>query len=426
MPIRPWSAFVLALVTAALSPTLAQTPTTRPTATGPATAERTTVVWVSIDGFRHDYLERFHPPTLSRLAAEGALTTRETPIFPSLTFPNHVAQVTGVGVDGHGIPMNAFFDEATGKGYSFPDDASLLRAEPIWVTAERQGVRTMCVDWPMSHGEPGPVRASFFSSTFDSDETDRHRLDRVVAALAADHDPRPFRLVMSYMSGVDHVGHSAGPDSPRIADAVARADQDVDRFLFGITTWFNSTHAAADDELVVVLSTDHGMTPVKQMVNLDRLVGADLVRGVNIVTSGPVATLHLPAGSTGLADQIVTRLATYPFLTAWKGGDLPAVDHFTDPTRIGQVVVMLKPGYSFTKQRLATTLPAPRDAGGMHGYDPAGVLDMQGSAIVWRLRHPIGGHDLGPIVNTQWDATVCRLLGIHPPTGADARVIVIP
>ncbi len=393
-------------------------------ATQPIAADRTTVVWVSIDGFRHDYLERFHPPTLWRLMHEGAYTTRETPIFPSLTFPNHVAQVTGVGVSGHGIPMNSFFDEASGQTYEFPDIAPLLRAEPIWVTAERQGVRTACIDWPMSHGETGPVRAAFSDASFDKDETDRHRLDRIVGVLRADHDPRPYRLVMGYMSGVDHVGHSAGPESPRIADAVAQADQDVDRFLKGVTGWFNATHGPGD-ELAVLFSTDHGMTSIKSLVNLDRLIGADLVTGVKIVTSGPVATIHTGAAPAGRAEQIVKRLSVHPFLTAWLAADVPAVDAFADPTRVGQVVVMLKAGYSFTRQKLATTLPVPRDAGGMHGYDPAGFVDMQGSAVLWRLRRPIGGHDLGPVVNTQWDATVCGLLGIHPPAGADPRAVPV-
>jgi hypothetical protein len=59
----------------------------------------------------------------------------------------------------------------------------------------------------------------------------------------------------------------------------------------------------------------------------------------------------------------------------------------------------------------------------MHGFDPAESVDMQGSAIVWRLRHPIGGQDLGPMTNTQWDSTVCRLLGIQPPPAADPRAV---
>jgi hypothetical protein len=410
-----------AALSCAAAPSLAQGgPSTRPIE--PIPPSRTTVVWVSIDGFRHDYLERFHPPTLSRLKAEGAFTTRETPIFPSLTFPNHVAQVTGVGVDGHGIPMNGFYDEADGQTWNFPDQASLVRAETVWQTAERQGVRTMCVDWPMSNDETGANRAAYFDPAFDGQEADRHRLDRIVAMLDADRDPQPYRLVMGYMSGVDHVGHSAGPASPRIADAVAEADRDVDHFLTGVTGWFNRTHGP-DNELVVIFSTDHGMTSVRQLVNLDRLIGADLVgKGTTIITSGPMATIHCSAAR---ADAIVRRLSVHPFLTAWKAADVPAADHFADPTRVGQVVVMLKPGYGLTRQRLATTLPVPRDAGGMHGYDPAGFTDMQGSAVIWRLRHPIGGQDLGPVSNTQWDATVCGLLGIKPPPAADPRAIVL-
>ena len=390
---------------------------TRP-APDPIPADRTTVVWVSIDGFRHDYLRRFRPPTLTRLADTGAFTTRERPIFPSLTFPNHVAQVTGVGVDRHGIPMNAFFDEATGQTYSFPEPSALIRAEPIWQTAQRQGVRTACVDWPMSHRQDGPNRAAYYDAAFDKDETDRHRLDRVVALLDDDHDAHPYRLVMSYMSGVDHVGHAAGPQSARIGDAVAEADRDVDHFVAGVTRWFTRTHTA-DDELVIVFSADHGMVPVVAQVNLDRLMGAELATGVRTVTSGPMATIHCPPDRAG---AIVAKLAGHPFLTAWRSADVPAADHFADRSRIGQVVVMLAPGYTLTSQKLATTMPVAR-GGGMHGFDPATCPDMMAGAVVWRLRHPIGGVDLGPMDNTQWDATVCGLLGIKPPAEADPRAV---
>ena len=374
-------------------------------------------MWISIDGFRHDYMERFHPPTLSRLAAEGAFTLHETPVFPSLTFPNHVSQVTGVTVDGHGIPMNGFFDEADGQTYNFPNPSRFLRAEPIWVTAERAGLRTACVDWPLSYQQTGPNAAAYFDTAFDSQETDLHRLDRILGLL---NDPaaqqKPYRLVLGYMSQVDHVGHQSGPDSPEVAAAVAVADRDITHFIEGVTKWFNATHTA-EDELVLIFSTDHGMTAVKVQVNLERLIGADLAgAGTQIVTSGPVASIHCPAASPERADQILKRLSAYPFLTAWMAGDVPADKHFTDPTRIGQVVVMLKLGYSFTKQRQAATMPA-RANSGMHGYDPAESPDLQGSAVIWRLRQPIGGHDLGPMVNTQWDATVLQNTR-HPTAGS--------
>jgi len=110
---------VLIAALAALTPRLLQAQWSAPTT-------QATVVWISIDGFRHDYLQRFHPPALSRLAKEGAFTTQERPIFPSLTFPNHIAQVTGTTADKNGIPMNAFFDPAIGQQFSFPDEGSEL------------------------------------------------------------------------------------------------------------------------------------------------------------------------------------------------------------------------------------------------------------------------------------------------------------
>jgi len=384
--------------------------------------QHTTVVWISIDGFRHDYLLRFRPPTLCRLAAEGAFTLHEIPIFPSLTFPNHISQVTGVGVDGHGIPLNSFFDEADGKTYNFPDQSRMLRAEPIWITAQRQGVPTACIDWPMSHAQSGPNHAAYFDASFDTQETDQHRLDRIITLLNSDADRKqPYRLILGYMSHVDTMGHRVGPDSPQIGTAVLEADRSIEKFVTAVVAWFNATHPA-DDELVIIFSTDHGMTEVKTQVNLDLLLGSDLVGKCQIVTSGPVATLHCPAD---LAAIIVERLKAYPFMNVWKSADVPAADHFSDPTRIGQVVVMLKLGYSFTRQRLAATLPVPAHSSGMHGYDPAESVDLQGSAIIWRLRHPIGGQDLGPMTNTQWDATVCKLLGINPPATADQRAISV-
>ena len=398
-----------------------QTDSVNPTDRIPA--RRTTVVWISIDGFRHDYLLRFRPPALCRLAAEGAFTLHETPVFPSLTFPNHISQVTGVGVDGHGIPLNNFFDEADGQTYNFPDQSRLLRAEPIWITAQRQGVPTACIDWPMSHAQSGPNQATYFDASFDTQETDQHRLDRIISLLNSDADRKvPYRLILGYMSHVDTVGHRVGPDSPQIGAAVLEADRTVDQFVTAVVKWFNATHTV-DDELVMIFSTDHGMTEVKSLVNLDRLLGSDLAAGTRIVTSGPVATIHCPSTQPDRAGLIVDRLGAYPFLTAWKAADVPAADHFSDPARIGQVVVMLKLGYSFTKQRLAATLPVPAHSSGMHGFDPAESVDMQGSAIVWRLRHPIGGQDLGPMTNTQWDSTVCRLLGIQPPPAADPRAV---
>jgi predicted AlkP superfamily pyrophosphatase or phosphodiesterase len=384
-----------------------------------------TVVWISIDGLRHDYLERIKPPTLWRLANEGAWTHDEIPIFPSLTFPNHIAQATGVTVDKDGIPMNAFYDIASAQSYSFPDDSRLLRAEPIWVTARRQGVGVAVFDWPMSQKQTGPWQSDFHADHFDTKQTDAHRLQGVATLIQSAPNPRNLRLIMSYVSHVDTVGHQHGPDSQQIGDAVLQVDGEIGDFLQSVTKWFDATHQA-DDQLYVLITTDHGMNSVSTLVNLERLLGADLSQDVRIVTSGPVASIYLGNRASDLrqdrAAAIVSYLQHVPFLHAWKAADVPKAFHYSDPSRIGDVVVLLIPGYSFTPLRFAATRPSLTESG-MHGYDPAACPEMHGAAILWHYHHPLNGLDLGPIVNTQWHAVVARLLGIEPAPDSDQRPI---
>src|SRR5688572_8855253 len=80
------------------------------TAGSAAQTIRPIVILVSIDGWRHDYLKRFAPPTLTRLAAAGVRAEALIPIFPSKTFPNHYTLVTGLYPERHGIVSNSMID----------------------------------------------------------------------------------------------------------------------------------------------------------------------------------------------------------------------------------------------------------------------------------------------------------------------------
>ena len=102
------------------------------------------LILISIDGWRWDYLDRFSPPTLSRLAAGGVRAEGLVPQFPSKTFPNHYTIVTGLRLAHHGIISNNM------KAPDIPGEFSMSNrdvladprwwgGEPIWNTAERQG-----------------------------------------------------------------------------------------------------------------------------------------------------------------------------------------------------------------------------------------------------------------------------------------------
>ena len=105
------------------------------------------VLMVSFDGFRYDYTSLAETPNFDKLAARGVKADGLIPVFPSLTFPNHYSIATGAYAGTHNITGNSFYDQKYGKKYSLYDratvrDPKFYKAEPIWVTAERQGVQS--------------------------------------------------------------------------------------------------------------------------------------------------------------------------------------------------------------------------------------------------------------------------------------------
>src|SRR5262245_34256942 len=106
-----------------------------------------TVILISLDGVRHDYLDRGPLPALDRIAREGLRAARLIPVYPSNTFPGHVSLATGTTPDVHGIVDNQFWDRARRERFDYASDADWIEAEPLWVAAERQGVRAATFFW---------------------------------------------------------------------------------------------------------------------------------------------------------------------------------------------------------------------------------------------------------------------------------------
>ena len=122
------------------------------------------LILISLDGFKAEYLDRLDLPNLRRLAGRGARAKAMVPVFPSLTFPNHYSLVTGLEPQRHGIVNNRFYDPARKDTYVYTEartvtDGSWYGGEPIWVTAESQGMVAACYFWPGSEAAIKGVRA---------------------------------------------------------------------------------------------------------------------------------------------------------------------------------------------------------------------------------------------------------------------------
>ena len=387
---------------------------------------RTVVVWISIDGLRPDYLDRGATPFFHRLIREGSYSKQLTTIVPSLTFPSHVAEATGVPAGVHGIPANDFYDTATHRLYNFPSDAQMLSAEPIWLTAQRQGIRTLVYDWPLSQNQNGAVKCDYFLTSFDGKLTDEQRLRRLLDTWADDNNTQPLQLIMGYIEGTDPTGHKYGPDAPQIAEKIKEVDGELARFLDGAIALFKKK-MSENDRLYLVLTTDHGMGNVKTLVNFEKLFDFKPPLEVKLTTSGPLGMIYLEQAATTqpqLRAKLLEQLRKREFLRAYAREDVPRQWEFNHPTRTGDIVVMLNQGYTFNKRLPLTTYPVEQGPGpyGMHGFPVDECPDMRGFCVIWKLGSE-RGRDLGKISVLQIEPTVAALLGVNPATTAKAEKI---
>jgi hypothetical protein len=407
--------------------------TTTP-ASKPQPAEaRSVVVWISIDGLRPDYIDRADAPLLRRFIREGASSRQLVPCVPSLTFPSHECEATGVPPGKHGVVSNEFYDQATKKLWEFPARAELLEAEPIWLTAKRQSVRTLVYDWPLSQNQRGEVRCDYSLDQFDNDLTDAQRLQRIIDAWRSDKGQGgPLRLIMGYVKGTDPAGHKFGPDSREVEAKLAETDALLKQFVDDATAVFREQMSPDRDRLYVLITTDHGMAPVKTLVNFRKLLSTPEPEGARLVSGGTIAMVHLDelaGGATkpaadAVAAALVKDLRRHEFLHAYTRTDLPPEWGLKHPARVGDVVVLLKPGYLFSSKPETPTVPitqypdAPR---GAHGYDPAECPEMLGFCALWRYPDPLPARDLGKVSVLQIHPTVAQLLRIAPARGVDAQ-----
>ncbi|MDI1320134.1 MAG: alkaline phosphatase family protein, partial [bacterium] len=326
------------------------------------------LVLISIDGFRWDYLQKYDAPTLKALAAGGVHATRLTPSFPSKTFPNHYTLVTGLYPAHHGIVSNWFYDPASGDTFGMSKPASnreerwWAAGEPVWITAEKQGVRSFCYFWPGSETENHGARPSRYKP-FDNKVPAPQRVDELLGWLAGPAAERP-RFCTLYFDLVDTIGHKYGPVAPETGAAVKEVDHNVARLLAGLT------RLGLRDRTDLVIVSDHGMSEQgpDRVIFLEDLMK---VSEVQVDSSGPVGGVRPKPGTitaAELAEQIRTKAP--PQLHVWLRDESPARYHYRGNPRIPDVVLLADDHWNIESKvgwpnRMLTY------SKGNHGWDPA-------------------------------------------------------
>ena len=355
-----------------------------------------TLVILSLDGVRYDYPDRIRGGAFERLAKEGVRADRLIPPFPASTFPVHATLATGCYPERHGILNSRFLDSQRGL-YDRDVDPGWLACEPLWVNAERAQIRSAIVNWMGSFGKWKGMEASEHAQEF-TPRGDGETLREVLDLLAKPSSRRP-RLVMAYLTAVDHAGHESGPDSAQTDRRIRSLDSSLGTFLRGL----ERLPIAANLNLIVV--SDHGMASRRSWLDAQGALFRRHISG-RVMASGGTANVYLSSRSDRRrAMQVLSGL---PGLEVFPSGALPADLHYNFPGRTGDLVLVAPVGTELGRS------PGEResDGGGVHGYrgteeEMGGICYGWGPAFRRGVR--VGGFDA---VNVY--ALACELLGIRP------------
>ncbi len=375
-----------------------------------------TVILISIDGFRADFLENTSCPNLRRLADEGTRASWLIPIFPTKTFPNHYSIVTGLYAEEHGVVGNTMYDPEFDALFTMRkrDEVTNPRwwgGEPIWVTAERQGVTTASFFWPGSEAPIKGIQPSYWKR-FDASIPEEQRVDQVLAWMEYPAERRP-RFITLYFEKLDIAAHAYGPDYASVDTAVRIIDKAIGRLMNGLK------ERGLQESTSLVIVSDHGMAPVEKSRTIyldDYLKDSDSVRVVDL---GIVVSLWPQPGTESGVYQAIRD--AHQHMKVFLKDSIPERLHYRNNRRIAPILLLADEGWIITV-RGDQNYWRSRDRGGNHGYDNT-AASMRGLFIAYG--HSIAaGRRVDAFENIHIYNFLCRLLGINPAKNSgDPQVV---
>lgn len=347
-----------------------------------ASENRDSLVIISIDGLRHDYLELHDAPMLAELAASGVHVKQLQPVFPSKTFPNHYSLVTGLHPEKHGIVDNSMYDPVHQRHFSMSmaqevADGFWWQGEPIWITAERQGVTAATYFFPGSEAEIKGKRPTYWFP-YKHDTPIRERTEQVLAWLSLPAAERP-RVITLYFSDVDTAGHNYGPTSAEVRQAL----QDVDAEVAYLVQTLRARGQLSKVNLII--SADHGMAEVDQRKYMiaDELFDSSLAQSVRF--SREIVSIFPKEGEEERIYQQIADRYNPEQMRLYRKSELPARFHHQQHARIAPIIMLAEQPWIFVRKSLLPGLKADPSflrARGSHGYDNT-ELEMQGMLIAY-------------------------------------------
>ncbi|TAQ83722.1 hypothetical protein B7494_g7956 [Chlorociboria aeruginascens] len=398
-----------------------------------------TTILISLDGFRADFLKRGITPRLNAFVKEGISPVYMLPSFPSVTFPNHYTLVTGLYPESHGVVGNTFWDVGLQEEFYYTTPQAMQSkwwgGEPLWVTAENQGIRTAIHMWPGSEANIMNVAPAFIDK-YNGKEPLNNKVNRILELLdkpgqedevAEVIDMRP-QLIAAYVPNVDADGHLYGPNSTEIRSTINDVDNMLDNIFKGLEV------RNLSNIVNVVVVSDHGMatTDTNRLIQLEDIIDTSLVEHID---GWPLYGLRPknPDDLQPLYDVLSKESTTNPnFEVYLRDANMPERYHFSNNPRIAPLWIIPKTGWAIVTKddfdvadaKVNGIVYHPR---GLHGYDHEHPL----MRAIFIARGPAFPHKpnsrVEPFQNIEVYNIICDSLNLTPkPNNGTLRLPLKP
>ncbi|CAH1798169.1 unnamed protein product [Owenia fusiformis] len=307
------------------------------------------VLLISMDGFRHDYIERAKKsgratPNFDIFIQNGVKTERGMkPAYISSTATNHYSIATGLYAETHGIIHNLFCEPDLKDCYDFENhtdqsESKWYKGTPIWITNELnpdKNYRSGVYQWIGGEAEFNNRKASdsviygYANHTIPWEV----RVDTVLSWFT-DHNS-PINLGLLYFPEPDMVGHHFGPNSFELYDKIAELDKNLGYLIESL-----EKHELSD-RINVIITADHGMTEKKPGCDIYL---EDILKDPSIYkVTGQNPILHVWP-EKGKEEEIYNTLKSYSghnsqYMNVYRKSEVPEDYHYSHSERIAPIVV---------------------------------------------------------------------------------------
>ncbi|XP_078257707.1 ectonucleotide pyrophosphatase/phosphodiesterase family member 7-like [Rhinoraja longicauda] len=365
---------------------------------------------ISLDGFRWDYDQDVETPNFQKLVKDGVKAKYVTPAFITITSPSHFTLVTGRHIESHGVIHNMWFNTTSGlkKPYyqtqsvnDYWDNGTL----PIWITAQRQGLRTGSIHFPGT--KPSYDGDNIYMKVVEppmynyrNETAWIENINTVMRWFAVDN----LDFVTLYFSEPDITGHKFGPESENRKAVVRKLDRTLGYLLERIEK-FN-----LKSKLNVIITSDHGMTTVLKEPAVNEIVLGRFPNlsfkdlDFDLVDFGPTGML-LP--KEGQLEKVYQALkGAHPHLHVFKKEDFPKRLRYSNNDRILPIILFGDLGY-VVHGRIKIQFNK-----GEHGFDNQ-HMDMK---MIFRAFGPDfkKNYLAEPFDSVNIYSLMCELLNIQP------------